>query len=286
MVDLGGSLILTGAGFCGSTGGARIAVQIDDGRVARRASSVSPDRRVWQIIDAAEDGTFAATIRVPDGDQTDPDFADGAHRLRLIAGSLRAGDPSRSVRTIEFVVATGNNAGVLPEPTSVPRPVDPVTALVGPKAGAVTAARSGSTVRVVVPDLEPGDWVYPYVFGAESAAPIMEPGSWMQLDADRSIVLDADDVVDRAASGLRLSLQARDGTLVGWATVSPATSQPVSSKSEDTVAGAGTTAETEPIRSPRPLVVGGGLVLMLIAIASLVHARHRRRRLLQDLNGE
>ena len=287
VVDLGGSLILTGAGFCGSAGGARIAVQIDDGLVARRDSSVNPDRSVWQIIDAGADGAFATTIHVPDGSQTDPRFEDGAHRLRLVTGSLRARDPSRSVRTIEFVVATGNNAGVLPEPTSVPQAVDPVIALVGPKAGAVTAARAGSTVRVVVPDLEPGDWVYPYVFGDGSSTP-KETGDWMQLDADRAVVLDADDVIDGAASGLRLSLQARDGTLVGWATVFPATAQPVTSKSADTISDDGVTAEPQPTptRSPRPLVVGGSLVLMLIGIVSLVHARYRRRRMLRDLNGD
>ena len=284
VVDLGGSLNLAGAGFCGSIGGSRIAVQIDDGRVARRDSSVNLDRTIWQIIDVADDGTFDTTIRLPNDGQTIPGFADGSHRLRLVTGTLRADDPSRSERTIEFVVATGNHAGVLPEPTSVPQPVDPVIALVGPKDGAVTAARSGSTVRLRVPDLEPGDWVYSYVFEDGSAAP-KKSGSWVQLDADRSVAVD-DEVLDGAASGLRLTLQARDGTLVGWATVAPASTQSATSESQMTSSEGGTRSVGPTTRSPRPLVVGGGVVLVLIGVASLAQARRRRRWLLRDLNGK
>lgn len=290
VADLGGSLVLVGAGFCSpARGGAEITVQIDDGRVVRRDSSVATDRRIWQVIMARDDGSFVARVQLPVGDDTSPAFVDGPHRLRMLTEPQTAGERVRTVRTTEFVVATGNNAGVLPEPTSAPRPVDPDLALMGSKAGGVTVDENGSAARVVVPDLEPGDWVYPYVYRTGSKKPV-PVGSWLQLDANRSVLLDPDDVrVDKTAVGSRVSLQARDGSLVGWVPIgtSPAASEPAAEVDVDSdVAPKEQPAPDQHEPKRRPLVIGAGVAVGLIGIASLTHARHRRRRLLSELNGD
>jgi hypothetical protein len=286
VVDQGGLLTVTGSGFCGSPAGTTIAVQIDDGALLRLDSSVAADRGTWQIISAAPDGTFAAAIRLPRLGQTAPAFADGVHRLRLLSRSSTSKEAVRSVRTVEFVVATGNNAGVLPEPTSVPVAADPEVALVGSKAGSVTTVRTASTVRVVVPGLAPGDWVYPYVYPRAPGAP-RPAGAWQQLDRDRSIALDVDDVIDGGHPSMtRVSLQARDGSLVGWATVSPTVTVPASTVDSPMPTAPSAVSDDSAPRSPRPLVVGGGLGVMAIGVGLLLHARHRHRRLLRDLNGE
>ena len=195
-VEPGGNLWLVGNGFCQpGGGGSRIAVQIDDGSLKRLDQSVHPDRAVWQIVDADADGRFRASIRVPDTDETQPRLTEGMHRLRLVTGKLRSSDAGRSVHTTEFVVGVGNHSGVLPEPTSKPQPVDPALALVGAKGGAVTIDRSGSTVRLVVPGLEQGDWVFPYAFGSKEAdRASARPARWVQLDGNRSVALDLADL--------------------------------------------------------------------------------------------
>jgi hypothetical protein len=286
VADLGGTLTLTGRGFCHPAGGGSlIAVQIDAGRLARLDSTVDNDRTIWQIVEADDDGSFNTTVRVPEAHQTDPDFTDGSHRLRLLTGSLRAGDAIRSVRTGEFVVAPGNNAGVLPEPTSIPQPVKPDIALIGAKAGAVTAAKSGSTVRVVVPDLEPGDWVFPYAYSDRTDGADAQPVAWLQLDADRAVVLDAAAVAVNGATETRVSLQARDGTMVGWAPVVASNTGSATAAQ----AGAAGEADSDPepavhLRSPRPLVVIVGSVLYVVGFATLIGAWRQRRRALHEAN--
>lgn len=285
-IDLGGTLTISGQGFCHPAGGgSTIAVQIDDGRLKRVEAPVHRDPTIWQIIEAADDGSFHATIAMPQADQTDPAFADGSHRLRLLTGAkLETGDAVRSVRTGEFVVATGNHTGILPEPTKTPTPVDPVVALVGSRAGAVTAKQTDSTVRVVVPGVEPGDWVFPYTFREEQRGrALTHPTTWLQVDANRSVTFDLAAFGVAGQGATRVSLQARDGTLVGWTQVAafPAAAAPV----QRPVSGAADRGQP-PSAEPRPLVLITGGGLLLLGLAWMAIARRWRRRTLRDLNGE
>jgi hypothetical protein len=282
--DLGGVLELAGSGFCQRRGGGSvIAVQIDDGDVKRLDDTVSTDRTIWQIIRAEDDGTFRAAVRLPDLHETDPDFADGSHRLRLQTGPLSGGDPVRSVRTGEFVVIPGNNAGTLPEPAGTPSPVDPVRALVGERGGAVTAAQRGTTVRIVVPGAEPGDWLFAYTF-RRTATPNSEahPTTWLQVDADRSVTFDPTGFVGAAATDSRITLQARDGTLVGWSQI--AASDVAGADPTPTSAALAETPDPQVPAGPRSLVVYSALSLLLLGLVALVVARGQRRRALRQLN--
>jgi hypothetical protein len=288
VADLGGVLGLAGSGFCQRRGGGSlIAVKIDDGEVRRLDDTVSTDRTIWQIIRAEDDGTFRVDVRLPDLRETDPDFADGSHRLRLQTGLLSGGDPVRSVRTGEFVVVPGNNAGTLPEPAGTPSPVDPVRALVRERGGAVTAAQSGGAVRVVVPGAQPGDWLFAYTFrGTASQSSEASPTTWLQVDANRSVTFDPAGFANAAAGGSRISLQARDGTLVGWAQITtdsvaaaPADPGPPRADSPDR-------SDPRPPTGPRSLVVFSAGGLLLLGLVALVMARDQRRRVLRQLNGE
>lgn len=286
-VEPGGRLTLTGTGFCRpGGGGSLIAIQIDGGAFQRLDHKVHTDRKVWQIVDADADGRFAVSIPVPGDDDTQPTFTDGLHRLRLVTGKLRAGDAARSLETTEFVVGAGNHAGVLPEPTSAPSPVEPALALVGANGGAVTMTRSGSAVRLVVPELEPGDWVFPYVFdGDVLKSTRAQPASWAQLDADRSIVMDVGDLAG-VGSQTRISLQARDGMLVGWAPMSAVDSETLdATQPAEPATDRGHELETaDSPHAARPLVLLAGVAALLIGLAWTVGARQRRIRRLQALN--
>ena len=288
VADLGGVLGLAGSGFCQWRGGGSvIAVKIDDGDVRRLDDTVSTDRTIWQIIRAEDDGTFRAYVRLPDLHETDPDFADGSHRLRLQTGPPSGGEPVRSVRTGEFVVVPGNNAGTLPEPAGTPSPVDPVRALVGERGGAVTAARSGGAVRIVVPGAQPGDWLFAYTFrGTASQSSEASPTTWLQVDANRSVTFDPAGFTNAAAADSRISLQARDGTLVGWAQVTPDSVAAAPADPGPPTAAPADRSDPRPSTGPRSLVVFSAGGLLLLGLVALVLARDERRQALRQLNGE
>ena len=286
VVAPGGTLSVSGAGFCDSLGGgATVEIEIDNGkfvRADREAGDSGP--AVWQTVAADAEGGFATTLRLPMPGESLPSLTDGLHRLRLSTVPSSAAETTQSVHSGEFVLSSGYHPDVLPEPTSAPKPVKPAVALVGSRAGAVTAIRSGSMMRVVVPNLEPGDWVFPYVFN-QAKTNQGKPVSWQQLDTDRSIVVDTDDAIDDARGAMKVSLQARDGTLVGWALVVPASSTSDGPPLASTVYSESTSQPAIAKPEPRPLVVFVGGAVLTVGLLSLVAERRRRRRLIRELNG-
>ena len=92
----------------------------------------------------------------------------------------------------------------------------------------------------------------------------------------------ADFSVNADAADSRISLQARDGTLVGWAQITaysagsaPADPRPTTADLSDPRTSA----------DPRPLVVFSAGGLLLLGLVALAAARDQRRRTLQELNG-
>ncbi len=97
---VGGKITLVGKGWKTEDGksGSKIAVKLDDGAIKKTDGS-----DVWQVIDAKADGTFAATLILPNGKTTGsygstPAYKAGKHSLRLLTGALRSGDVRRSVK--------------------------------------------------------------------------------------------------------------------------------------------------------------------------------------------
>ncbi|MGD9695287.1 MAG: hypothetical protein AB7V42_06465 [Thermoleophilia bacterium] len=132
---LGGTITLRGSGWQTQDGtqGSVIAIKLDDGRIAK------PTGDVWQVIEAGADGTFTATVKLPDGttDATNgstPAYSTGAHWLRLLTGSLRSGDRVRTQR-IDINVQAAAGA-----PTNTARPAIAGTVAFGSK----LTARNGT----------------------------------------------------------------------------------------------------------------------------------------------
>lgn len=282
-VDLGGTLILTGSGFCRPAGGgSTVGIQIDGGALAGPGTAVKGDPSIWQVAEADADGRFLVSVRLPEPWETDPEFADGSHRLRLVTGSLRKDDAVREVETGEFVVLAGSSAGTLPEPSASPEPPSP-RRLVVANAGGVTGSQSGTTVRVVAPSLQPGDWVFPYAIGAESEAPPDATGAWVQLDADRSAVFELAATAKGAGQVTKISLQARDGGVVGWASLSSTQGSEAASPTPQVV-GAGPPPAKHEAGHPRPLVLIAAGAPFLLGIGLLVDARRRQLRRIAEAN--
>lgn len=105
---LGGSLKLSGSGWCTEDGssGSVIVIKIDDGKYAP-VSEKAP-RGGWQVINVGSDGSFSAVVKVPTANETKPAFTAGAHALRLLTGSSKDGDKPRSLE-VAFVATGGGS---------------------------------------------------------------------------------------------------------------------------------------------------------------------------------
>jgi len=188
----GGILTVSGAGWCNpSGGGSRIGVKIDEGAISRLDSSLHANRTIWAVVQAEHtDGTFTADIRLPDGTTktSSPALARGSHTLRLLSGSLVAGDTVRTVESAPFVVGRYRPNGI-PEPVS-PRP--------GNREG-VTVAQAGERLQVRVRGAGEGDWVFLSAYTREGSPRYPWGDRWFRTDA---------------RGGLRVTLPT-DGTLTG-----------------------------------------------------------------------
>lgn len=282
---VGGKVRLTGTGFCDlGGGGSRIAIKINDGAYSRLDTSVHDNTTIWQIVDAAAGGRLDATVTMPTADETKPAFGPGSYTLRLLTGSLKDDDTQRTLQTGEIVVTDGASNGTLPAPSGTPDPVDPVTALVSGTAGGVTVTQRGSRLTITVPQLEPGEWAFPYVFGRQQVAGFDEtayepfPTTWLQLDADRTVSVDlADHNVD-GTSAWRVSLQDRNQKLAGWAAVSSFASS-TDDDDEATTTSTSSTSETlAETGGSRPVVLVLGLLLVLVGSLVLRRATTRGSR--------
>lgn len=273
---------MTGSGFCYPGGGSVVGIQIDDGTMTGPGTAVPADPTIWQVVEAAPDGTFLVSVTLPEPSETDPEFTDGSHRLRLVTGPLRAGDTDRQVETGEFVVLAGSSAGTLPEPSSSPKPPT-LRRLVTHSAGGVTSTRTGTAVRVVVPDLEPGDWVFPYAISGRRSGDVATAASWVQLDRDRSAVFELDGA-PTDVKATRVSVQARDGSVVGWASLRSTQTGLQAAPAAPHSAGEADSSAPVPDRQPRPLVLAAAGASLLLGLVLLVDSRRRKRRRTAALN--
>ncbi|MFY1634979.1 hypothetical protein ACN27F_17190 [Solwaraspora sp. WMMB335] len=121
---IGGTLRLQGTGWCHPTdGGSIIAVKIDDGAYSHLpGQGPNANLTVWQVVEAGADGTFDVNIQLPTASNSTPEFTTGSYTLRLLSGSLKAGDNIRSVETDSFTVTAAGSPGGSPTPSSSPTP--------------------------------------------------------------------------------------------------------------------------------------------------------------------
>jgi len=215
---LGSLLRITGAGWCHPTsGGSVIAVKLDDGAYSHLDSSVNANRTVWAIVQADEsDGTFVADVRLPDGTEktSTPAFPKGQHTLRLLTGTLKAGDTIRTVQSDPFVVGKY-------KPTGTPDPLNDKLLKPGKRKG-VTATKSANGKRLVVkvPKTPVGSWVYASVYAADGS-PRYPWKKWYRLGKSHRLDLKL------AGKGLtgqgRVVIQSGQadevGRLLGWVKV-------------------------------------------------------------------
>ncbi|MFD4636461.1 hypothetical protein ACFWN2_04040 [Lentzea sp. NPDC058436] len=261
---IGGTLRLTGSGWCNPTGGgSAIAVKIDDGAISHLAGQgVHANLTIWQIVNAAADGSLDATITLPTGTNSTPAFAAGAHKLRLLTGTLAPGDTPRSVESGEFTVTGDTPAPPGPgKPAGVPDPLDTTEDLTEAARGGVTATLTAGSLKVTTPAAAAGDWVFLYLHD-----PSPRPVTWLAADASKSVTTSVAGLALPVGTH-KVAVLDRTGKLLGWDDVTVAAGSTGSTGRELAATGA-----------PTRLVLGTAVLLLAFGGVLYVAATARPRR--------
>lgn len=177
-LTVGGKVAISGTGWTIEDGsaGSTIAVKIDDGAYSHIGSGPHANLTVWAIIQAGTDGSFSTTVTLPTATNSTPSFIPGTHSLRLLTGSLKAGDVIRSVGSGDLAVgkATSTNslslnktkikkskkavATVTVKSVGTPAPTGAVKIYDGKKVikSATLNASTKGTIKITLPKLKKG----------------------------------------------------------------------------------------------------------------------------------
>ncbi|MET0931682.1 MAG: hypothetical protein ABWX74_19330 [Aeromicrobium sp.] len=189
-VSVGGTLHVTGTGWCHPAargGGSIIAFKIDEGAYSRLTTSVHQNRTIWAVAAAdAATGDFDTQIQLPDGttagaNGSDPAFATGAHSLRLLSGSLKAGDTVRTLESAEFVVGTY-------QPNGLPPLLESREDLTSATKGGLSLTRTASAVTVTVPGAVKDDWVFLTTYASDGSPRYPWGATWFRADGQGRVV--------------------------------------------------------------------------------------------------
>lgn len=252
-VAIGSTVKVTGAGWCNELdGGSRVAIKLDDGAYSHLDDVLHPNRTIWALVDAdPADGSFSYDLQLPDGtDETsEPAFVEGSHFLRALTGSIKDGDPVRTVRSAtDFAVGAHR-------PSGVPDPVDS-SDLTEETGRAVTAAVAKGRLKVDVAGGEKGDWVFLSVLTEDGSPRYPWLGAWHQLDADGRVEVGEGDEPVHGAH--RLVVQDGNaghvGDLVGWTDVEFSAKKPTKATTPKKTTKNKKTAK-KPTATPTPVPV-------------------------------
>ncbi|UDY24272.1 hypothetical protein [Nocardioides sp. Kera G14] len=213
-VPLGGAVTVTGSGWCNPAGGgSRIGVKIDDGAISHLDSSVHSNRTIWAIIQADHaTGTFTATIALPDGTTrtSTPVLTNGAHTLRFLSGSLRAGDTIRSLDA-DLVVGTYR-------PNGSPDPLAGSALRASTRHGLTATRTAAGKLRLTLPQSPVGTWVFLSAYVADGSPRYPWTDRWFRLDARHGITVRIPESMPTGR--IRLVAQSGEqgsvGQVIGW----------------------------------------------------------------------
>ena len=214
--NYGDKLILAGSGWCHPTqGGSKIAVKLDEGGYSRRAGeTVAPNATIWAIFEADANGNFQVEIPLPTAGETkggtSPAFKTGAHSLRLLSGSLKAGDKGRTLLVKPFTVGDYT-------PSGVPAPISPSEDLNAANSGSMQASLTTAAINVKLPQAKVGSWVYLSTYLPDGSRRIPWQGQWYQVGLDHGVSLERP--ADLPGGKVTLVAQNPTGTVIGWSSL-------------------------------------------------------------------
>jgi hypothetical protein len=287
--NVGGTIRLTGKGWCNLIGGGSlIGVKINGGDISHNAANwaahfdsnlgretgpsptaiAKSNKTIWYIIEADKHGNFDVNIPLPTANNSVPVFTPGAYSLQLLTRTISADpyyagtrpDPVRTVKTAEFTVVPAGTSleNVKPgKPTAIPDPLHVTQDLRTSTRGGVSVQQGTKNWTVTVPSASPGDWAFVYLYD-EDTPRLAWGGQWFEVNADNQILLPVKGAQLHAGTN-KLSVQDRNGDLLGWATVTvrepaadPTEEEAVSGDDSETGSTDESTTSTSTETSGRP----------------------------------
>lgn len=214
--NYGDKLILAGSGWCHPTqGGSKIAVKLDEGGYSHRpGETVAPNATIWAVFEADANGNFQVEIPLPTAGETkggtSPAFKTGVHSLRLLSGSIKAGDKGRTLLVKPFTVGDYT-------PSGVPAPISPSEDLNAANSGSMQASLSAAAINVKLPQAKVGSWVYLSTYLPDGSRRIPWQGQWYQVGLDHGVSLERP--ADLPGGKVTLVAQNPTGTVIGWSSL-------------------------------------------------------------------
>lgn len=214
---LGGVVHVTGTGWCHpgeGKGGSVIGIKLDEGAISHLDTSVHTNKTIWAIVEAdAATGDWELDLQLPDGTTatSSPAFQNGVHTLRLLTGSLKTGDTSRTVLSNEFVVGAY-------QPLAIPDPPEAIDDLTEAARGGVAIAAAADSLVVTIPGAVAGDWIYVNAYAG--ASPRFPWGqTWFRADASGRVTVPLAGVTLPVGTN-KVSVQSGNagefGRILGW----------------------------------------------------------------------
>ncbi|MFP7666209.1 hypothetical protein ACX3U9_10205 [Corynebacterium pyruviciproducens] len=253
-----GSVIhVSGRGFCNLNSGASVVVlKYDRGQYARAAEPIYLNNAtIAAVVDPdPHTGDFEYELQLPDGTEegtngTKPVFPEGEHTIVALTGSIKPGDPQRSVRTESFTVGEYKPVGI---PDALHYDEDLTKKTDGDvEVYEVKDSAGKQILEVSVPGAADNSWVYINAYN-HSGTPIVPWGdTWLQVKNEKvSVPLEG---VNLPADLYKITVQSGDqgeaGKLRGWdyyVVEEGAATKPTQPKDKKTTS---TTATTTPSAS-------------------------------------
>ncbi|MGO1181798.1 MAG: hypothetical protein ACTHZ5_06065 [Micrococcaceae bacterium] len=230
--ELGGELRVRGEGWChpeDGQGASSIALKIDEGNYSRPDTSLHSNQTIWYIVDADSPdmdpttGTWEASIALPDGTEatSDPAFTECRHSLRLLTGSLKAGDANRTLKSETFVVGQD-------KPCTTPAPVEASEDLSEDTRGAVSIQQFADSFVVSVAGGRQGDWIYLTDFAADGSPLFSWDSQWFRLDQNAEVRVPLAGLelpVGESKISVQSGNSGQEGELLGWGSLRRAAGQ-------------------------------------------------------------
>lgn len=217
----GDELTLKGKGWCASKpelGGSVLGVKIDEGKISHVAGEgPQANLTTWGLVKVnSEDGSFSQKIKLPTGKAkgkgaSKPALKNGVHSLRLLTGSTKSGDVTRTQKVSPFTVGAYR-------PNGVPELLEAKSQLTKKnKHGLKASLNTGKhTVRASSKSLKKKDWVFLSAYTSDGSVRYLFNDKWFRASGKGGV--SGKYIAKQLPEGrFKLVAQRPDNSVIGWA---------------------------------------------------------------------